>query len=161
MNLSNLHRRLLAAVLDIGEPYPLVITDPVTGDDCEVDILKEHFRAAPTPSPYGPVLPFDSVVGTKVRALADRGAVRDFIDVHAASHHRDTTELERLGARHARDEFRLDDLRDRLAGVEWSDDEEFAAYGVSPAETADIRAWAQGWADSLNRRLHDIHDAEG
>ncbi|MFE1384486.1 nucleotidyl transferase AbiEii/AbiGii toxin family protein [Streptomyces sp. NPDC058740] len=219
MNLSDLHRRLLAAVIDIGEPYPLVITggyavqahglvdrlsqdldvatenpapmseiaasledgltlrgwqvriigvdalsarlmvtDPVTGEDCEVDVLKEHFWTAPAPSEYGPLMPFDSVIGTKVRALADRGAVRDFIDVHAASRHRDTPELEQLGARHSRDEFRLDDLRDRLAGVEWTDDDEFAAYGLSESETAKIRAWAQNWADDLNRRLHDPDD---
>ncbi|MEW1699391.1 MULTISPECIES: nucleotidyl transferase AbiEii/AbiGii toxin family protein [unclassified Streptomyces] len=215
MNLSDLHRRLLAAVIDIGTPYPLVITggyavqahglvnrlsqdldvatenpapmtdivtsletglssrgwtvrvigvdalsarlmvtDPDTGEDCEVDVLKEHFWTSPAQSAYGPVLPFDAVIGTKVRALADRGAVRDFIDVHAASRHRDTGELERLGARHGRDEFRLDDLRDRLAGIEWSDDDEFAAYGLSEDETAEIRAWAQSWASSLGLRLH-------
>jgi hypothetical protein len=44
----------------------------------------------------------DDVIGTKVRALADRGAVRDLIDVHAASHQRTTADLETLGRRHAR-----------------------------------------------------------
>lgn len=162
MNLSDLHRRLLADVLAIGAPYPLVITggyavqahglvdrlsqdldvatensapmdeivgavsdgltrrgwavrqlradplsgrliatDPATGDACEVDILKEAFWAPPTATEHGPVLALDDVIGTKVRALADRGAVRDLIDVHAASHQRTTADLERLGRRHA------------------------------------------------------------
>ncbi|MEU6895958.1 nucleotidyl transferase AbiEii/AbiGii toxin family protein [Streptomyces sp. NPDC046557] len=216
MKLSDLHRRLLAAVLDIGAPYPLVITggyavqahglverlsqdldvatenpapmaeivtsleqglaergwrvrvidvdalmarlvvvDPATGEECEVDVLKEHFWAPPARTEYGPVLAFDSVIGTKVRALADRGAVRDLIDVHAASRHRTINELERLGERHGRDEFRLHDLRDRLAGADWADDAEFAAYGLTEAETAELRAWALGWAGDLDERLHE------
>ncbi|WP_411105029.1 nucleotidyl transferase AbiEii/AbiGii toxin family protein [Streptomyces sp. cmx-4-9] len=219
MNLSNLHRRLLAAVIDIGAPYPLVLTggyavqahglvdrlsqdldvatedpspmaeivgvleagliargwqvrvidvdslsarllatDAESGDMCEVDVLKEHFWAPPTQTEYGPVLAFDSVIGTKVRALADRGAVRDLIDVHAASRHRSTAELEGLGERHGRDEFRLEDLRDRLVGADWADDSEFAAYGLTDDETAELRSWAQNWADDLNRRLHQHDD---
>ncbi|MEU7601290.1 nucleotidyl transferase AbiEii/AbiGii toxin family protein [Streptomyces sp. NPDC041003] len=220
MKLSDLHRRLLAAVIDIGTPYPLVITggyavqahglverlsqdldvatenpapmaeivanleqglaargwqvrvidvdalsarlmavDPGTGEECEVDVLKEHFWTPPAQTEYGPVLAFDSVIGTKVRALADRGAVRDLIDVHAASRHRTAHELERLGERHGRDEFRLHDLRDRLAGADWAADEEFTAYGLTEEETADLRAWAQRWVSDLDQRLHD-HDDE-
>ncbi len=58
------------------------------------------------------------MIGTKVRALADHGAVRDLIDVHAASRHRTTTDLEALGRRHARLPFSLQNLRDRLTGTE-------------------------------------------
>lgn len=178
MNLSGLHRRLLADVIAIGSPYPLVltggyavqahglvdrlsqdldvatenpapmediaadlvheltkrgwavevvavdplaarlmVTDPADGARCEVDVLKENLWSAPEDTEYGPVLALDDVIGTKVRALADRGAPRDLIDVQAAHRlrRRDLGELERLGARHGRDEFRLDDLRDRLA----------------------------------------------
>ncbi|MFD3328394.1 hypothetical protein [Streptomyces sp. NPDC058701] len=93
--------------------------------------------------------------GRKVRALADRGAVRDFIDVHAASGHRTTTELERLGERHGRGEFRLQGLRDRLAGADWADGDEFAAYGLTEDQTAGLRTWARHWTDDLDRRLHD------
>lgn len=131
MNLSDLHRRLLADVLAIGSPYPLVITggyavqahglvdrlsqdldvatenpapmdeitrtvsdglalrgwqvrqietsplsgrliaaDPTTGEECEIDILKEAFWSPPTTTELGPVLALDDVIGTKVRALA-------------------------------------------------------------------------------------------
>lgn len=222
MKLSDLHRRLLAAVIDVGTPYPLVLTggyavqahglverlsqdldvatenpapmaeivadleqglaargwqvrvidvdalaarlmviDPDTGEECEVDVLKEHFWTPPAQTEYGPVLAFDSVIGTKVRALADRGAVRDFIDVHAASRHRTTGDLERLGRRHGRDEFRLHDLRDRLAGADWADDAEFAAYGLTEEETAELRLWALRWAEDLDRRLHDGLDDDG
>ncbi|MER5885422.1 nucleotidyl transferase AbiEii/AbiGii toxin family protein [Streptomyces sp. NPDC001941] len=215
MNLNDLHRRLLADVLAIGSPYPLVITggyavqahglvnrlsqdldvatenpapmreivgsvgdglvrrgwevrqieadhlsarlvvtDPATGDECEVDILKEVFCASPTPTPDGwPVLSLDDVIGTKVRALSDRGAVRDLIDVHAASRQRGTAELEALGRRHARFEFSLADLRDRLAGAEWWDEQDYLDYGLTTEQTEALRAWALAWATDIDARL--------
>ncbi|GAA2365147.1 hypothetical protein GCM10010246_67200 [Streptomyces cuspidosporus] len=100
-------------------------------------------------------------MGTKVRALADRGAVRDLIDVHAASRHHTTADLETLGRRHARDEFCLEDLRTRLAGAEWYEDEEFHAYGLTDEETATLRAWARNWCDDLDQRLYEHIPDEG
>ncbi|MBW8706910.1 hypothetical protein MBT84_45500 [Streptomyces sp. MBT84] len=69
------------------------MSDPVTGQGCEVDILKEIFWRPITQSPYGPVLAEEDVIGTKVRALADRGAPRDLIDVFAASRRCTSAEL--------------------------------------------------------------------
>lgn len=221
MNLSELHRRLLADVLDIGTPYPLVITggyavqahglvdrlsqdldvatenpapigeivqvvsegltergwqvaqieigalsgrliatDAATGEQCEVDVLKEVLWQPPAASPYGPVLALDDVIGTKVRALADRGAVRDLIDVHAASGHRSTAELENLGRRHARYAFSLEDLHDRLAGAEWWDDQDYADYGLQPDQIDALRTWALRWAADIGTRLHGEADPD-
>ncbi|MGW5369847.1 nucleotidyl transferase AbiEii/AbiGii toxin family protein [Streptomyces sp. NPDC004009] len=70
------------------------VTDPATGQECEVDILKEIFWRPVAQSPYGPVLAEEDVIGTKVRALADRGAPRDLIDVFAASRRWTNAELE-------------------------------------------------------------------
>ncbi|GGZ39132.1 hypothetical protein GCM10010387_36530 [Streptomyces inusitatus] len=102
------------------------------------------------------------MIGTKARDLADRGAVRDLIDVHAAMRHRSTAELENLGRRHARFEFSLHDLRDRLQGAEWWDDQDFADYGLDPGHVADLRAWALDWATDLDNRLHhNDHSDDG
>ncbi|SNT45264.1 nucleotidyl transferase AbiEii/AbiGii toxin family protein [Actinacidiphila glaucinigra] len=219
MNLSELHRRLLADVLDIGTPYPLVITggyavqahglvdrlsqdldvatenpapiseiirtvgdgltergwqveqieigalsgrllatDPGTGDQCEVDVLKEVLWHPPKASEYGPVLSLDDVIGTKVRALADRGAVRDLIDVHAASHHRSRADLENLGRRHARYAFSLEDLRERLVGADWWDDQDYADYGLQPEQIDALRTWALQWATDIGTRLQSEED---
>jgi hypothetical protein len=130
-----------------------MVTDPGTSEDCEVDILKEGFNRPPEATPYGPVLALDDVIGTKVRALADRGYPRDLVDIHAASRIRSQGELESLGRRCAWDEFSLEGLAIRLSSVQWRDDEEFSAYGLSDNETADLRGWAQAWADDINRRL--------
>lgn len=130
-----------------------MVTDPGSGEDCEVDILKEGFNRPPEDTPWGPVLAFDDMVGTKVRALADRGYPRDLVDIHAAAKVRTRTELEFLGRRCAWDEFSLEGLAERLSSVQWRADEEFSAYGLSPEAIADLRSWAQSWSDDINRRL--------
>ncbi|MFF6947185.1 nucleotidyl transferase AbiEii/AbiGii toxin family protein [Streptomyces iakyrus] len=216
MKLTPLHERLLADILDLGSPYPLVltggyavqahglverfsrdldvatenpapmqeivasltaglgargwrtthvqtdplsgrflVTDPETGEECEVDVLKEAFWAPPAQTPYGPVLSLDDVIGTKVRALADRGTVRDLIDIQAASRHRSTADLESLGRRRAHDEFSLEDLRDRLVGADWYEDEDYTAYGLTSRQIEELKAWALEWAEDLGARIHD------
>jgi hypothetical protein len=131
-----------------------VVADPELGEDCEVDILKEGFTWPPIDTPYGPVLSFDDVIGTKVRALADRGYARDLIDIHAASRLRSQAEMESLGRRLAWDEFSLEGLATRLSFAQWRADEEFAAYGLTEAEITDLRRWAQAWADDINQRIY-------
>lgn len=135
------------------------MTDPATGQECEVDILKEVFWRAIAQSPYGPVLAEEDVIGTKVRALADRGAPRDLIDVFAASRRWTSTELEEFGRRHARGRFEREDLQANLTGAEWTDDEAFAAYGLDDTTITELRAWAVEWADDLAARL--LGEADG
>ncbi|AJE38941.1 nucleotidyl transferase AbiEii/AbiGii toxin family protein [Streptomyces nodosus] len=134
------------------------VSDPATGQECEVDILKEVFWRPVAQSRYGPVLAEEDVIGTKVRALADRGAPRDLIDVFAASRRWNTTDLEEFGRRHARGRFELEDLQANLAGAEWTDDEAFAAYGLDDAAISALRAWALEWSDDLAARLLDESD---
>jgi Nucleotidyl transferase AbiEii toxin, Type IV TA system len=133
----------------------MMTTDPGSGDQCELDILRESFSRPPETTPYGPVLALDDVIGTKVRALAGRGLPRDLIDIHAASRLRPPPELEALGRRHAwDDEFSLEDLKFRLDGTDWYDDQAFAEYGLTPQEISDLRCWAQSWSDDISRRLY-------
>jgi hypothetical protein len=42
----------------------------------------------------------------------------------------------------------------RLSSVQWRADDEFSAYGLSGEKIADLRGWAQAWADDINRRLY-------
>ena len=133
----------------------MMATDPATGEQCELDILREVFSQAPESTPYGPVLALYDVIGTKVRALAGRGLPRDLIDIHAASQLCSNTELESLGRRHAWDEqFSIGELKARLEGAEWYDDQAFAEYGLSAERITDLRRWAQEWADDINRRIY-------
>ena len=135
----------------------LMVTDPeLVAERCELDILKEAFAPPPAKTPYGPALPLDAVIGTKVRALASRGLPRDLIDVHAASALHSNGELESLGRQYARDggDYSLAGLATRLEAADWYEDQAFAEYGVSVEDIADLRRWAQGWADDIRRRLY-------
>lgn len=137
------------------------VSDPITGQDCEVDILKEIFWRPVVQSSYGPVLAEEDVIGTKVRALADRGAPRDLIDVFAASLRWSTVDLEEFGRRHARGRFEREDLQASLTGAEWTDDEAFAAYGLDDSTISALRAWAVDWADALATLLLEESEEPG
>jgi hypothetical protein len=217
VNLTDLHRRLLADVLDVGVAYPLaltggyavqahglvdrlsqdldvatenpermekiatrvrrgleergwrvraletdplsarlIVTDPASLEECEVDVLKETLWRPPVHTEHGLVLSLEDVVGTKVRALADRGLARDLVDVQAAADRWSQIELEQLGRRHARDSFDLRELQARLGGVDWIDDTEFAAYGLDEPAITTLRRWAQSWADDIGERLQEL-----
>ncbi|WP_327354013.1 nucleotidyl transferase AbiEii/AbiGii toxin family protein [Streptomyces sp. NBC_01304] len=135
----------------------LLATDPVTEASCEVDLLKEVLWRPPVVMDVGPVIDIADVVATKMRALGDRGLPRDAIDVHAMSADHPMAELERLGARNAED-FDLRELRDRLEALVWVSDEEFAAYGLTDEQIAEIRHWAQDWERDLGLRLAEDYD---
>ncbi|MEU1481795.1 nucleotidyl transferase AbiEii/AbiGii toxin family protein [Streptomyces sp. NPDC001668] len=217
MNLTDLHRRLLADVLDVGGVYPLaltggyavqahglvnrlsqdldvatenpermediatsvrsgleergwrvraletdplsarlIVTDPASLEECEVDVLKETLWRPPVRTEHGLVLSLEDVVGTKVRALADRGLARDLVDVQAAADRWSHIDLEQLGRRHARDSFDLRELQARLGGADWIDDTEFAAYGLDEPAITELRRWAQSWADDIGERLQEL-----
>src|SRR3984893_621091 len=139
----------------------MMTTDAGSGERCELDILRETFSRPPEITPYGPVLALDDVIGTKVRALAGRGLPRDLIDIHAASQLCSNIELESLGRRHAWDEqFSLSELKARLEGAEWYDDQAFAEYGLSAEQITDLRRWAQVWVNDILRRISAETDEE-
>ncbi|WP_079178374.1 nucleotidyl transferase AbiEii/AbiGii toxin family protein [Streptomyces mangrovisoli] len=138
----------------------LSVTDPVTEERRAVSVAKETFWRPPVPTPFGPVVSVDDVVGTAVRALADRGLARDLVDAHAAAAHWSHPELEELGRRHAPDSFDLADLQSRLTGLDWIDDREFTACGLPPESVPELRRWAQDWANDIAERLMEGEDPE-
>jgi hypothetical protein len=135
----------------------LLVTDPDSREACEVDLLKEALARQPVVMDVGPVVDLEDLVVMKVRALGDRGLPRDVIDVHAACRYYSVIELEQLGARDE-SEFDLVELRDRLESVVWVSDEEFAAYGLSPEDIAELRRWALEWESDLGLRILEDYD---
>ncbi|MEV7976503.1 hypothetical protein [Streptomyces sp. NPDC086519] len=131
----------------------LVVTEAVSEEDAEVDLLKEALWHPPVRTELGPVLALDDVVGMRVWALTDRGLPRDLLIVHAAADRWTLPDLEDLGRRHARDTFDLTDLHSRLTGTDWIDDREFAVCGLDDEAIAALRRWAQSWADDIAERL--------
>ncbi|TXS34907.1 hypothetical protein EAO75_45720 [Streptomyces sp. uw30] len=139
----------------------LLVTAPDTGEELTeaehqqytVDLLKETLWHPPVPTDRGPALSLEDLIGTKVRALTDRGAARDLTDVYAAAAHWSFPDLEEQGRRHAWDEFDPADLQSRLEATELLDDREFTARGLGAASVPDLRAWVRAWADDIAERL--------
>ncbi|MFF3817563.1 hypothetical protein ACFYYD_13275 [Streptomyces bluensis] len=131
----------------------LIVTDPATDEDHTLDILKETLWRPPVLTALGPTLSLEDVIGTKVRALTDRGLVRDLVAVHAVADRWSFTELEELGRRHALDAFDLTDLQSRLEGIEWVTDRDFTRSGLNEQAILALRQWAQSWAGDIAERL--------
>lgn len=131
----------------------LLVTDPDTAEEATVDLLKETFWRPPVMTDLGPALSLDDLIGTKVRALTDRGAVRDLTDVHTAAAHWSYPDLEEQGRRHAWDDLDLADLQSRLEATELLDDREFVAAGLDEESVPVVRRWARAWADDIAERL--------
>jgi hypothetical protein len=134
----------------------LLVTDPTTEEERVLDLLKETLWHPPVETPLGLALSLEDVVGTKVRAVADRGTARDLIAVHAATAHWTVVELEELARRHTSatsTAFDLADLQARLEGTEWLDDREFARHGLDSDAVLELRRWAQSWAGDIAERL--------
>jgi hypothetical protein len=127
---------------------------------CEVDLLKEAI-GPPVQLEIGPVLTLDDAVGLKMRALHDRAAHRDFIDVHAAATRSGYTypDLERVAVMHT-PHFASADLADRLEAVELRDDRTFYGYGLDDAKIAEVRRWALGWAADIRVRTDQSSPGE-
>ncbi|MCZ9352859.1 hypothetical protein NGM36_24330 [Streptomyces mutabilis] len=58
-------------------------------------------------------------------------------------------------ARSTSPEFSLEDLRDRLIGADWYEDEDYTAYGLTSRQIEELKAWALEWAKDLGARIHD------
>ncbi|MEU6069363.1 MULTISPECIES: hypothetical protein [Streptomyces] len=131
----------------------LSVTDPPTGSACLLALHKETFWSPPVLTPYGPTLSLEDAVGTKIRALYDRGLAVDLIDARAAADLFSLPGLEELARRHVRDEFDLPTLQTRLEGTDYYPDTAFTAYGLEDDEITGLRAWAQTWSTDIAERL--------
>jgi hypothetical protein len=88
----------------------------------------------------------------KVRALHERAAHRDFIDVKAANARLSRPEMEHWGARHTAG-FSLAELADRLGSIEERDDRGFASYGLINDDITALRRSAGDWESDIRARL--------
>lgn len=131
----------------------LTVTDPASGELCALALHKEVFWQSPALTEYGPTLSLEDAVGTKIRALYDRGAAVDLVDARAAAARFSLPGLEELGRRHAHDPFDLPTLQSRLTGTDFYADRDFLRYGLTEDEVVALRAWAQRWSDDIAERL--------
>ncbi|MBG0828421.1 nucleotidyl transferase AbiEii/AbiGii toxin family protein [Planomonospora sp. ID67723] len=137
----------------------LVVTDPVTGQSCGFDLLREALQNGPVTFGNLSVIGLEDAVGLKMRALHERSLARDVIDVAAVSELYGFRELERLARLH-NEEFSLAELVMRLEFVDLIADEEFEAYGLDEERIRRIRLFAAAWVEDIKLRRAEEGDAE-
>jgi hypothetical protein len=144
-----------AAALQDTDPLSahLSVRDRTGDTTLHLALHKETFWSPPVPTSYGPALCLQDAVGTKIRALYDRGLAVDLIDARAASARFTHPDLEELARRHARDDFDLPTLQTRLTGTDHYADTAFTEYGLTEPDIAELRAWAQSWSTDIAERL--------
>jgi hypothetical protein len=140
-----------------GRYARLVLRLPDSGDELEMDLLKEALeprwvtvQLAPAASVRA--LSLDDTVGLKARAWHDRFVIRDIIDLHAVASTFSYVDLENLARRHDPD-LDLEAILDHLAGVSVFPNDDFAEYGLGESKIAGLRRWVTGWYDDLAGRL--------
>ncbi|MEV7006062.1 nucleotidyl transferase AbiEii/AbiGii toxin family protein [Streptosporangium sp. NPDC051022] len=137
----------------------LVVSDPVTEQSCEFDLLREAFQRQPVIVGDVSVVSLDDAVGLKMRALHERSLARDVIDVASVSHLYGFRDLEHLARLH-NEEFSLAELVMRLEFVELIADEDFEAYGIDEERIGEIRRFAASWVEDIGLRRAEEGDAE-
>ncbi|HEX2315727.1 MAG TPA: nucleotidyl transferase AbiEii/AbiGii toxin family protein [Thermomonospora sp.] len=131
----------------------MTVTDPVTAQSCDVDLMRTALTVSPVTVDGWPVVGFDDAVGLKMRAVHDRCGARDLLDVAALAGQYGFERLEWLGRAH-QPEFSLRRLADRLeTAVLRHEDAE--SYGLDEEEVRRALRFAAEWAHDINMRLYE------
>lgn len=111
----------------------IIVTDPATNEDVGVDLGYDHRKNPPVfITGIGPVLDIHDVVTGKVRALVDRRAERDYLDIDAILRSGGWTVQSLLEIlRDIRPELSPADFADILSKADEGDPEEYAALGMT------------------------------
>lgn len=130
----------------------LLVSDPRTGEACDVDLMKANLMVTPVMIEGCPVVGFDDAIGLKMRAVQDRCIARDLIDAASLA---GTYSFERLEwlLRSQEAEFSLERLASRLELAELRGDDQFEQYGLDHEEILRVKRFAAEWAQDINLRL--------
>jgi hypothetical protein len=129
----------------------LYLTDPAErSEHHRVELVANWRSQPPVQMDIGPVLHADDVMAGKVDALYNRAAARDFLDIDAAiASERYTLEQLCQLAEAVDAGFDRAIFEQMLRSIRRFDDEDFAEYGVEPAEVSALRTRVDGWRAQL------------
>ncbi|MEV7412810.1 hypothetical protein AB0O04_33805 [Streptomyces althioticus] len=131
-------------------PYTrLNVADPTSGTQTMVELVAEFHHHSPVSSAFGPVLHPDDVAAGRTAALDGQAEVRDAIDNDGLLRIGYTCERLMELARQNDDGFDPRMFAGSLARIQRYTDKQFAAYGLSTAEAAPLRARFADWQRQL------------
>lgn len=122
-------------------------------DKVQLDLGKD-FRSKPAvETDIGPVIHVDDAVGSKAASIYTRGEAKDFVDTHAAMQAGYSTD-QLMQLADTREATPLDRpmFSQLLDSAQHIPDKEYAKYGLSPEETAGVKARMTGWANEIRSR---------
>ncbi|MFF5230408.1 nucleotidyl transferase AbiEii/AbiGii toxin family protein [Dactylosporangium sp. NPDC000521] len=131
----------------------LYLTHPAEqSEHHRVELVANWRSQPPVQMDIGPVLHADDVMAGKVDALYNRAAARDFLDIDAAiASERYTLDQLCQLAEVVDAGFDRAIFEQMLRSITRFDDEDFAEYGVNPAEVSALRDRVDGWRAQLSK----------
>jgi predicted nucleotidyltransferase component of viral defense system len=140
----------------------ILVQDPATGAQVVLDLGQDYRQHPPIViTGLGPVIDLPDAAAAKARALNDRRAARDYLDIHALLSQTGWTPAHLFTE--LRDNLRpvitVEEFAADLAAAGEQDPEDYHAYGVSDAGIARLAADFTRWAGEL--RTQDIDKANG
>ncbi len=128
----------------------LEVAESKSGRQGVVDMGVDPREYPPAVLEVGPVLDVRDAVANKVVTVFGRGYARDYIDLAAILRSKQYQRVELLAmAARVDPGFHTGMFREALEAVDRFDDDEFAVYGLDPAEVAQVRLAMRDWAAEL------------
>jgi predicted nucleotidyltransferase component of viral defense system len=139
----------------------IIVTDTASGERVVLDLGQDYRQHPPIViTGLGPVIDLPDAAASKARALNDRRAARDYLDIHALLHQAGWTPTRLFTA--LRDNLRpvitIEEFAADLAAAGDQDPEDYHAYGLSDADITRLAADFTRWAAQLRTQHIDNHD---
>jgi hypothetical protein len=134
----------------------IIVTDPATSEQVALDLGQDYRRHPPVlVANLGPVIDPADAATSKARALNDRRAARDYLDLHALLSSGTWTPASLYAALrdHLRPTLTVEQFAADLAAAGDQDPEDYTAYGLDAKDIARLAAAFNEWA----KQLRDDH----
>jgi hypothetical protein len=130
----------------------ILVTEPASGEQVVLDLGQDYRQNLPVViAGVGPVIDLPDAAASKARALNDRRAARDYLDIHVLLSRRPWTPPSLFAALrdHLRPTITVAEFAADLAAAGEQDPEDYYAYGLTDADIARLAAAFTAWATEL------------
>lgn len=136
----------------------IIVTDPATSEQVALDLGQDYRQHPPVLiANLGLVISAADAAASKARALNDRRAARDYLDIAALLSSGAWTPTSLYTA--LRDQLRptltVEQFAADLAAAGDQDPEDYTAYGLDAEDIAHLATAFNGWAEELSRTMAD------
>ena len=134
----------------------ILVTDPASGERVALDLGQDYRQHPPvTLAGLGPVIDLPDAAASKARALNDRRAPRDYLDVYALLSRTPWTPARLFAALrdHLRPGITVEEFAADLAAAGEGNPNDYRAYGLDDEDIAHLATSFLDWAEQLRTTL--------